>query len=552
MSFQAWLRSVGGVGYKKGDVDLVDELTGVQTYFDPARELYWDVRRQGPIRGPDGKPIEEVAQVAAMADEDVAELLLRLIPPDVDPSTKLDRRMPMRDKLRDAIASLPKSGVESRRRSGGGISWADEDAEPQDEQLWGTADKPKSAEEIVRRSMTDLRKQRQRKREGKQREARQDGPPRNASGGAGGAPRDQEHLRAAWEASTRPGITPGVGLLKPNQVGQPIRETLAVQPAELTDGQKALLAEVQSKYNVPNDRDRLYAATRQHLEQAGGDYRALPSKRQIACHFLRNPVPDHARWNTSSLNGVLGHNEYMQRPPSPTDSSDAPTGKRGARDHRLGKGSWLGPELDRLPLGGAPELEAAWNASVGPPKAQVVAARRAAARAAERGDSGQRERRGRSGERRWVHDHDVPRGEPALHDDDWAERQIGDDMGTHTHFSELVRAQQRNEQYAREAEADPEAAAFSGRQRQPLRQSRAGSSSSSIGGGGGGGGSRGGRSQQSSETVTIVRDAKELRQAVASKTGTQVVELAAGVTFVLTDKPYVPAIIVWKASSELC
>eukprot|EP01046_Picozoa_sp_COSAG06_P073967 COSAG06_NODE_22389_length_725_cov_0.857827_1_plen_36_part_10 len=33
MSFQAWLRSVGGVGYKKGDVDLVDELTGVQTYF---------------------------------------------------------------------------------------------------------------------------------------------------------------------------------------------------------------------------------------------------------------------------------------------------------------------------------------------------------------------------------------------------------------------------------------------------------------------------------------------------------------------------------------
>ena len=57
MSFQAWLRSVGGVGYKKGDVDLVDELTGVQTYFDPARELYWDVRRQGPIRGPDGKPI---------------------------------------------------------------------------------------------------------------------------------------------------------------------------------------------------------------------------------------------------------------------------------------------------------------------------------------------------------------------------------------------------------------------------------------------------------------------------------------------------------------
>eukprot|EP01046_Picozoa_sp_COSAG06_P090358 COSAG06_NODE_36686_length_444_cov_0.739130_2_plen_66_part_01 len=65
-----------------------------------------------------------------------------------------------------------------------------------------------------------------------------------------------------------------------------------------------------------------------------------------------------------------------------------------------------------------------------------------------------------------------------------------------------------------------------------------------MGRGGGGGGSRGGRSQQSSETVTIVRDAKELRQAVASKTGTQVVELAAGVTFILTDKPYVPAIIV--------
>ena len=34
----------------------------------------------------------------------------------------------------------------------------------------------------------------------------------------------------------------------------------------------------------------------------------------------------------------------------------------------------------------------------------------------------------------------------------------------------------------------------------------------------------------------VVRDVKELRRAVASKTGSEVVELAAGVAFVLTDE----------------
>lgn len=37
----------------------------------------------------------------------------------------------------------------------------------------------------------------------------------------------------------------------------------------------------------------------------------------------------------------------------------------------------------------------------------------------------------------------------------------------------------------------------------------------------------------------VVRDVKELRKAIANKDGARVVELAAGVAFVLTDKPWV-------------
>lgn len=74
MSFHAWLDSIAGVGYKKGDVDLGDELTGVKNYFDPSRDVYWNVRRQGPIAGPDGKPIEELSQVAAMKDGDLQKV----------------------------------------------------------------------------------------------------------------------------------------------------------------------------------------------------------------------------------------------------------------------------------------------------------------------------------------------------------------------------------------------------------------------------------------------------------------------------------------------
>ena len=352
MSFHAWLDSIGGVGFKKGDVDLRDELTGVQNYFDPSRDVYWNVRRRGPIVGSDGKPIEELSQVAAMPDSMLQELLLRLIPVDTDPSTKLDRRAPLRQKLRDAIASLPKPTQEPRRRSSGGVSWAD-DAEPKDHELWGTADNPKSAEDIVKRSMVSMRKQRQQKREAKQREMREAGPRRPSSGEPSRTPQAQEHLQAAWEASTRPGITPGVGVLRPNQLGQPIREDLAVQPPDLTDEQQSLLAEVQKRYGVPAHRDKLYMAARQHLEQTGGDLGTLPTKRQIAVHFLRHPVRDHARWNTSSLNGVLGHDEYMTHPrESEPDSHTQVPEERNVPDHRLGKGVWLGPEVDRLPLGG--------------------------------------------------------------------------------------------------------------------------------------------------------------------------------------------------------
>lgn len=74
MSFHAWLHSIAGVGYKKGDVDLGEELTGVKNYFDPSRDVYWNVRRQGPIAGPDGKPIEELSQVAAMNEGELQQV----------------------------------------------------------------------------------------------------------------------------------------------------------------------------------------------------------------------------------------------------------------------------------------------------------------------------------------------------------------------------------------------------------------------------------------------------------------------------------------------
>jgi hypothetical protein len=592
MSFHAWLNSIAGVGFKKGDVNLGDELTGVQNYFNPSQDVYWNVRRQGPIIGLDGKPIEELSQVASMTEQQVQELLLRLIPEDIDPSTKLDRRAPLRSKLRAAIASLPKPTAVSRTRSSGGVTWS-EDAEPQDHELWGTTDDPKSAEEIVKRSMVSMRKLRQQKREGKQREMRQSRlPQRESSSELNGTPRGQEHLQAAWEASTRPNITPGVGMLRSNQVGQPIRENLAVLPPELTDVQRGLLAEVQNRYGVPADRDKLYSAARQHL---GEDLKNLPTKRQIAAHFLQHPIRDHARWNTSSLNGVLGHDEYMTRPhESDSDFDTQPRGECGAPDHRLGEGNWLGPEVDRLPLGGAPELEAAWIASVGPPKAQVEAARRATQRAAERGESGHWVRSGRSNVKRWVHDHDVPKESSVPHDDDWVQRQAGDDMSTHGHFSELMRAQSRNEYHmgelvdswraelqtlkraglrdraaaegvstaqfeeaegmyhgknshcrkaavidliiaklkanylAREGSDQLDVGVLS-RQRDSSRaRSRAAMSSTAFDNGG-----------KPVEIATVVRDVKELRRAVASKTGSKVVELAAGVAFVLEEKSLV-------------
>lgn len=506
------------------------------------------------------------------------QLLLRLIPVDTDPSTKLDRRAPLRNKLQAAIASLPKQEPDPTRRPGGRVSWAD-DAEPQDQELWGTAESPKTAEEIVKRSMVAMRKERQRKRESKQREMRATAPPRESASELNRTLRGQEDLQAAWEASTRPDMTPGVGVLRPNQLGHPIRENLAAPPMELSDAQLQLLAEVQSR-GVPADRDKLYAATRKHLEQTGGDLRILPTKRQIAAHFLRRPARDHARWNTSSLNGVVGHDDYMTRPNESQSVFDAQTFRScesGAPDHRLGEGHWLGPEVDRLPLGGAPELEAAWTASIIPQKAHVEAARRAAHRAPERGQSGVQPVR--TGAKRWVHDHDVAPGLQAPHDDDWAHRQTGADMSTHNHFSELVRAQNRNMDHVahivdnwraelqllnrgglrdRAVAAGISIAQFEEvegmfdrrnshhrkaavidliinslkvnyfeRERfdresgvvSPPVQSRMRSS----------------HSGRLSETATVVRDVQELRRAIASKTGSKVVELAAGVSFVLAD-----------------
>jgi hypothetical protein len=200
MSVQAWLNSVGGVGYKRGDVDLANDLTGVQTYFDPARPIYWDVRKAGPIRGPDGKPIEEVSQVAAMSPEQIDGLLIRLIPPDIDPSTQLDRREPMRLKLKSAIDTLTKPEEERRRKSDGGISWAD-DTELADEDL------DVSAEHIVRRSQTALRKQRQQKREDKQREVREASGPRDTSKGKGWAPRGDRATAEVRVTDIAPGTT---------------------------------------------------------------------------------------------------------------------------------------------------------------------------------------------------------------------------------------------------------------------------------------------------------------------------------------------------------
>lgn len=352
MSFHAWLSSIAGVGFKKGDVDLCDDLTGVQNYFDPSHDVYWHARRRGAITDPGGKPIEELSQVAAMTGREVEELLLQLIPEDKDPSTKLDRREPLRNKLRDAIASLPKPATQPRRRSRAGVSWA-ADAEPQDDELWGTADNPTSAEEIVRRSMVTMRKQRQQKREVKQREMREAGPPRETSGKKKQTLTGQEHLQEAWEASIRPGVTPGVGLLHSNQLGKPTLKDTATQPPELKDEQRQLLADVQIQRGVSSNRDELYLAARQRLEETGADIRLLPTKRQIAAWLLRRPFRDHARWNTSSLNGVLGHEKSMICPRENENDAEVPSvGELGPRDHRLGKGSWLGPEVDRLPLGG--------------------------------------------------------------------------------------------------------------------------------------------------------------------------------------------------------
>ena len=448
MSFQAWLNSVGGVGYKKGDVDIANDLTGVQTYFDPARPIYWDVRKAGPIRGPDGKPIEEVSQVAAMSPDQINELLIRLIPLDIDPSTQLDRREPMRLKLKSAIDTLTNPAEERRRKSDGGISWAD-DAELADEDL------DISAEQIVRRSQMALRKQRQQKREDTQREVREANGPRDASKGKGWAPRGEGHLAAAWEASIKPGITPGVGLVQTSQIGRPMRES---------------------------------------------------------------------RWNTSSLNGVLGHDEAMLRPPSASSNADRrPTGKPGQHDHRLGKGHWLGPEVDRVPLGGAPELEAAWIASVGPPKYQVVAARNAQQYAKEHGEEGHWVREGRTEKKRWVHDHEISREHPVPHDDNWANAVTGDDMDAHGHFSELHRAQARNARWVKADEEEREAAYFG---QPPPARGRGGRSSRMSGG-----------DDRPQEEVAIVRDAAELRKAVAKRHGAPTVELAAGVVFILQGKP---------------
>jgi hypothetical protein len=154
-------------------------------------------------------PLSQPLPHTALTSHRGEQLLLRLIPVDTDPSTKLDRRAPLRNKLRAAIASLPKQAPDpTRRRPGAGVSWAD-DAEPQDQELWGTAESPKTAEEIVKRSMVALRKERQRKREGKQREIRATAPPRESASELNRTPRGQEDLQAAWTASTRPYITPG-------------------------------------------------------------------------------------------------------------------------------------------------------------------------------------------------------------------------------------------------------------------------------------------------------------------------------------------------------
>ena len=91
MSLQHWLRSIGGVGYKKGDVDLADDLTGVQNFFnDPYGR---------PVLDGAGNRIEEVSQLAAMRPAEIDELLARVIPRDKDPISGADRRAPMRDKL---------------------------------------------------------------------------------------------------------------------------------------------------------------------------------------------------------------------------------------------------------------------------------------------------------------------------------------------------------------------------------------------------------------------------------------------------------------------
>ena len=211
----------------------------------------------------------------------------------------------------------------------------------------------------------------------------------------------------------------------------------------------------------------------------------------------------------------------------------------------------------------------------------MEAARRAAQRAAERGEPGGQLAL-RTGAKRWVHDHDVAPGRPAPHDDDWADRQTGADVSTHTHFSELVRAQHRNADHMaqlvdswraelqllnrgglrdRAAAAGISIAQFEEaegtfdrknshhrkaavidliikslkanyfeRERlgqeggvvPPRVQSRLRSSGL-------------GSSGRLAETATVVRDVKELRRAVASTTGSSLVELAAGVSFVLAD-----------------
>ena len=49
-----------------------------------------------------------------------------------------------------------------------------------------------------------------------------------------------------------------------------------------------------------------------------------------------------------------------------------------------------------------------------------------------------------------MHDHDVPTEDILPHDDDWAHRQTGEDMPAREHSSELMRAQNRNEDHMTE------------------------------------------------------------------------------------------------------